>query len=305
MKNIYLRTMETKENQKLKTNSYYKRKLIMSYWTSTLCISLVLYMAGLFLMLLFNTQHITDMFRSNIKMTITLNDKRQLGEIENFRKTLDASDFVRETKYISKDAAAEELKKELGEDFCEILDNKNPLFSQIEVNLTDTYTNMDSIKSIEKELKKYPAVDEVYYPKDIWNNATTVITKIASIVLVLTLILLIITVILINNTARLKLSGDRFDIRTAKLIGASFWRISKPYIQKALLQSVVAVFLSVIGLTLTIRFLENILHGVFMISAFYPTLITMCVAGIFITVVSTFMAVRKFLNTKEEDLYYY
>ena len=107
--------MENNENQQLKNSSYFKRKLIMSYWTSTLCISLVLYMAGLFLMLLFNTQHITDMFRSNIKMTITLNDKRSLAETESFRKMLDGMDFVRQTKYISKDAAAEELKKELGE----------------------------------------------------------------------------------------------------------------------------------------------------------------------------------------------
>ena len=297
--------MESKENQKLKTNNYYKRKLLMSYWTSTLCISLVLYMAGLFLMLLFNTQHISDLFRSNIKMTITLNDNRSLAETESFRKSLDASDFVRETKYISKDAAAEELKKELGEDFYEILDGKNPLFSQIEVKLSDEYTNMDSIKSIEKQLKKNVAVDEVYYPKDIWNNATTVITKLASIVLVLAVILLTITIILINNTTRLKLSGNRFDIRTAKLIGASNWNISKPYLKNAFLQSGVAVLLSVFGLTLTIRFLENILHGVFMISAFYPTLITMAVIGIVITLASTFMSVNKFLNTKEEDLYYY
>ncbi|MBQ3656139.1 MAG: permease-like cell division protein FtsX [Bacteroidales bacterium] len=297
--------MENNENQQLKNSSYFKRKLIMSYWTSTLCISLVLYMAGLFLMLLFNTQHITDMFRSNIKMTITLNDKRSLAETESFRKMLDGMDFVRQTKYISKDAAAEELKKELGEDFYEILDGKNPLFSQIEVKLSDEYSNMDSIKSIEKLLKKNVAVDEVYYPKDVWRNATTVISKVASIVLVLTLVLLAITVILINNTARLKLSGNRFDIHTAKLIGATNWKISQPYLKNALVQSVVAVFISVIGLTLTIRFLENILQGVFMISAFYPTLITMALAGIIITVFSTFMTVRKYLNTKEEDLYLY
>ena len=294
--------MENNENQQLKNSGYFKRKLIMAYGTSTLCISLVLYMAGLFLMLLFNTQHITDMFRSNIKMTITLNDKRSLAETEGFRKTLDAMDFVRETKYISKDAAAEELKKELGEDFCEILDGKNPLFSQIEVRLADEYTNMDSIKAVEKLLKKNVTVD---YPKDFWRNATTVISKVASIVLVLTLVLLIITVILINNTARLKLSGNRFDIRTAKLIGATNWKISQPYLKNAFVQSLFAVFISVVGLTLTIRFLENILQGVFMISAFYPTLITVAVAGIVITLFSTFMTVRKYLNTKEEDLYLY
>jgi len=297
--------MENNENRPLKNNSNFKRKLILSFGTSTLCICLVLYMAGLFMMLLFNTQHISDMFRSNIKMTVTLNDNRSLAETESLRKSLDAMDFVRQTKYISKDAAAEELKKELGEDFYEILDGKNPLFSQIEVQLTDEYTNMDSIASIEKLLKKNVAVDEVYYPKDVWRNATTVISKVASIVLALTLVLLIVTVILINNTARLKLAGNRFDIRTAKLIGASNWKISWDYIKTALLQSLVAVFISVVGLALTIRFLESILQGVFMISSFWSTLMAMALIGISITVFSTLITVRKYLNTKEEDLYYY
>lgn len=297
--------MEQTENQQPKASKFYRRKLLMSYFTSTLCIALVLYMAGLFFMLLFNTQHISDMFRSNIKMTITLNDKRTQAEIDNFRKNLDASDFVRETKYISKDAATKELIDELGEDFVEILGaDKNPLFAQIEIKLIDNYSNIDSINSIQKYLKMNPVVDEVYYPKDIWNNATTVITKVATIVLTLTLILLIITIILITNSVRLQMSGNRFDIRTAKLIGASNWKIASPYLSKAFAQSIIAVLLSVGGLTLTISFIEKILNGVFMISAFYPTLLAMVGIGLGITMVSAYISIHKYLNAKEEDLYY-
>jgi len=74
---------------------------------------------------------------------------------------LDKSEFVRESNYISKDDAAKELTKELGEDFMEIL-GENPLYSQIEIKLTDQYSNIDSIKSLEKRLKENnKAVDEV------------------------------------------------------------------------------------------------------------------------------------------------
>lgn len=275
----------------------------MSYFTSTVCIALVLYLAGLFFMLLFNTQHVSDMFRSNIKMTVTINESRSLAEIDQFRKMLDQSEYVRESKYISKDDAAKELKKELGEDFIEII-GKNPLYSQIEVKLTDQYSNIDSIQSIEKLLKAHKSVDEVYYPKDVWNNATTVITKIASIVLTLTVILSIITIILIANSIRLQMSGDRFNIHTAKLIGASNAHISKPYIKHALIQSIVASFAAVIGLTLTISFIEKIINGVFQISAFYPTLMSMVGIGIAVTLIAAFISVRKYLNAKEEELYY-
>lgn len=275
----------------------------MSYFTSTVCIALVLYLAGLFFMLLFNTQHVSDMFRSNIKMTVTLNDSRSSAEVEKFRKMLDQSDFVRETKYISKDDAAKELAKELGEDFIEVI-GKNPLYSQIEVKLTDQYSNIDSIKSIEKTLKVHKAVDDVYYPKDVWNNATTVITKIASIFLVLTIILAIITIILIANSIRLQMSGDRFDIHTAKLIGAANWHIAKPYLKRALIQSIIAAIAAVIGLTLTISFIEKIINGVFQISAFWSTLLAIVGIGIAVTLLAAFVSVQKYLNAKEEELYY-
>ncbi|MBQ5512993.1 MAG: permease-like cell division protein FtsX [Bacteroidales bacterium] len=295
--------MEQTEKQKPQASKYYLRKLWMSYITSTVCIALVLYLAGLFFMLLFNTQHVSDMFRSNIKMTVTLNDSRSSAEVEKFRKMLDQSDFVRETKYISKDDAAKELAKELGEDFIEVI-GKNPLYSQIEVKLTDQYSNIDSIKSIEKTLKVHKVVDDVYYPKDVWNNATTVITKIASIFLVLTIILAIITIILIANSIRLQMSGDRFDIHTAKLIGAANWHIAKPYLKRALIQSIIAAIAAVIGLTLTISFIEKIINGVFQISAFYPTLLSMVGIGVTVTLAAAFISIRKYLTAKEEELYY-
>jgi cell division transport system permease protein len=255
-------------------------------------------------MLLFNTQHISDMFRSNIKMTVTLNDSRTPAEINQFRKMLDKSEFVRESNYISKDDAAKELTKELGEDFMEIL-CENPLYSQIEIKLTDQYSNIDSIKSLEKRLKENnKAVDEVYYPKDVWNNATTVITKIATIVLTLALILLTITIILIANSIRLQMSGDRFDIHTAKLIGATDWHISKPYMKRALLQSVIAAIMAIIGLTTTISFIEKIINGVFQISAFWPTLAAILVTSVIVTLAAAFISVRKYLNASEEELYY-
>ncbi len=294
---------ETGKTNHNTTSKRYRRKMLLSYFSSTLCIALVLYLAGIFMMLLFNTQHITDMFRSNIKLTITLNDKRSHAEVENFKKILDASDFVRETKYITKDQAADELKEELGEDFVEIL-GKNPLYSQIEVKLSDEYSNIDSINSIEKQLKQHKTVDEVFYPKNVWNNATTVITKIATIVLILTIILLIITIILIVSTVKVQMAAKRFDIRTAKMIGATNWTVSKPYIKKTLIQSLIAVMLSLIGLSITVSMLEKIIAGVFQIAALTPTILVMTLLGISVTCISAFFTVRKYINADEDELYF-
>jgi len=295
--------MEQTEKQSAQTSKYYRRKLITSYFSSTLCVALVLYMAGLFFMLLLNTQHISDMFKSSLKMTISLKQNCSQADIDQFRKTLGNCQFVRDTEYISKDDAAEELSKELGEDFMEIL-GRNPLFSQIDIKVTDEYTNTDSIKSLERQLKNYEVVDEVYYPKDVMRNTTTVISKIASVVLILTIILLIITVILISNTIRLQMSGDRFDIHTAKLIGAPALRIIRPYLKHSLIQALIAVAISLLGLTVTIKYLEQILNGVFKIEAFYTCMIAMVALGMLVTLAAALFSIRKYLNAKEDELYY-
>ena len=255
-------------------------------------------------MLIFNTQHISDMFRSNIKLTITLNDNSSLASIEMFRKQLSTYPFVRESKFITKDDAADELKEELGEDFVAILDGKNPLMSRIEVKLNSEYATLDSIKSLSKRLKTNSVVDEVNFPHNVWRNSTSVLNKISAIVFTLSLVLLVITIIFISNTVRLQMSGNRFDIRTAKLIGASTWTITKPYLKRALIQSVVAIVLSTIGLTLTVKFIEKIVDGVVTITAFPATLTVMALSGFAISLVTTWYYSRKYMLADEDELYY-
>lgn len=297
-------TMEQNENQRPGASKFYRRKLMMSTFSTTLCIALVLYMSGLFCMLMFNTQNISDMFRSNIKLTITLNDNKSLAEIEKFRKELSTYPYVRESKYISKDIAAEELKEDLGEDFVAILDGKNPLLSRIEVKLTNGYSSLDSIKSLNNSLKKNPVVDEVDFPHNVWRNTTSVMNKLSTIVLTLSAVLLIITIIYISNTVRVQMSGNRFDIRTAKLIGASIWNISKPYYKRALVQSVVAIVLSVLGLTVTVKYIEKIFDGVVVITDFPTTLLVMALSGIAISMITTWFYTRKYILADEDELYY-
>lgn len=299
-----IKKMEQTENPRPSANKFYRRKLFMSTISTTMCIALVLYMSGLFCMLMFNTQHISDMFRSNIKLTITLNDNSSLASIEQFRKQLATYPFVRDSKFISKDDAADELKDELGEDFVAILDGKNPLLSRIEVKLNSDYATLDSIKSLSKRLKTNNVVDEVNFPHNVWRNTTTVLNKISSIVFVVSLILLIITIIFISNTVRLQMSGNRFDIRTSKLIGATTWKISKPYLKRAFFQSLFSIAFAILLFTITVNFIDKIVDGVVTLTAFPTTLLVMVVMGLALSLVTTWYYTRKYILADEDELYY-
>ena len=62
--------------------------------------------------------------------------------------------------------------------------------------------------------------------------------------------------------------------------------------------------MAIIGLTLTISFIEKIINDVFQISAFWPTLMSILAIGIVVTLAAAFISIHKYLNAKEEELYY-
>ena len=128
-----------------------KRRLRSSYITSVISISLVLFMLGLMGLLILNANQLSNYVKENIGVTVVLKDNIKEVEIRRLQKILDASDYVKATKYVDKETAAKEFEKELGEDFISFL-GYNPLRASIDVKLYAGYANTDSIAVIEKHL---------------------------------------------------------------------------------------------------------------------------------------------------------
>ena len=84
-------------------------------------ITLVLFMLGLLGFMLLNARELERHFKENVKVDIYL--KRDLKEVDvmKFRKQLDAEPFALETRYVTADEAAEQLKQDMGEDFLGVI----------------------------------------------------------------------------------------------------------------------------------------------------------------------------------------
>ena len=87
-----------------------KRRLISSYFSVVISIALVLFLLGLLGMLVLNAKTISDSFKERVVMTIHLHDTAKQVEIDQLQKSLTLSEYVKETKYISKEEAAEYMK---------------------------------------------------------------------------------------------------------------------------------------------------------------------------------------------------
>ena len=276
-----------------------------SYLTTTISISLVLFLLGLIGLLVLNAKRLSDYVRENIGFSVILKENVKELEIKRIQKDLDATYYVKSTQYITKDKAAEELKKDLGEDFVQFL-GYNPLLASINVKLKANYANPDSIRKIEHHFMNYPQVKEVFYQKSLVSLINENVRKISLVILIFSGLLFIISAGLINNTIRISVYSKRFLINTMQLVGATRQFILSPYLFTAVLQGFIGSFISLGLLSGIIYLAQKELNEVISFRDFDILLIlyvSVLVLGIVITLISTYLAVNKYLSIKVDKLY--
>lgn len=290
--------METKDNT-------IRRRLTTSYITSIVSITLVLCLLGIAGILILNTKKLSSYVKENIGISVYLNDDAREVDIFSLQKTLDAKKYVKETRYITKEKAAEEFQKELGEDFVDFL-GYNPLPSSIDVKLHAVYANPDSFAVLEQEFRNYPLVADVTYQKDLVYAINENTRKISMVIFGFSIILFIIAITLINNTIRLTVYSKRFVIRTMQLVGAQNSLIRKPLIMAGITQGFIAAVISILILLGLLYITEQQVGDLFSFQdlnilgiVFGSLLIT----GIMIAWLSTLFSVNKYLRIKTDYLY--
>jgi cell division transport system permease protein len=262
-------------------------------------------MIGVLFLLLFNANRLSIFVKENIGFSVILHDDVREVEANFLRKTLDASTYIRYTEYISKEVAAKELQEELGEDFIGFL-GYNPLSSSIEVRLKADYANPDSIRKIEDELMSLRPVKEVFYQKSLVNLINENVSRISAIILLFSALLFFVAIVLINNTIRLSVYSKRFIINTMKLVGATWGFIRKPFLLKGIGHGFYASIVAIALLSGLIYLIQSEFYELLnftqveLIGGLFGIVIAL---GIFINLISTYLAVNKYLKLKADDLY--
>jgi len=281
------------------------RRLISSYITTVISISLVLFMLGLIGVLALSSKRLSNYVKENISFSVFLKEGVKDADILRLQKNLDAAPYVKSTLFITKEMAADQLKKDLGEEFVEYLEY-NPLPSAIEVKYHAEYANPDSIAVIERELKEFSQIDEVYYQKNLVSLINDNVNRISLIVLVFCFLLLIVAVALINNTMRLSVYARRFTIKTMQLVGATRGFIRWPFIKASVYQGIIAALIAIGLLSAVISVAEQELDSIVSLNDFslVGTLFGLeILIGVIITSFSAFFAVNRYLRTKSSELY--
>ena len=269
-------------------------------------LALVLFMLGLLGLIVINAKKLSDHIKENVGFQVVLKDTTSAAELDILKQEISSSPFTKRVDYVSKDEAAEKLKKDLGEDFITFL-GYNPLLSSLDVKLNPAYADVDSLAGFEKSIMQKHFVKEVIYHKNMIKDLNEKTKNASVFILIFSVLLLVVAVALINNTIRLSIYARRFLIRTMYLVGATQGFIRKPFIFKGIRQGIIAGLLAGFLLAGFLILVTNDIPDLLQIQD--PNLLALLFAGIvlmgvLISGLSAALSVGRYLRLKTDDLYF-
>ena len=300
---LYFRFLNIMQSDQPKEGN---KRLRSSYASSIISVSLVLFMLGLLGLLVLDARKISDYVKEHIQLNVYLQDDVNQQDLNLFIQALNESDFVRSTRYVSKEEALDSLRKELGEGAMGMIDN-NPLPATIDINLKASYANTDSMRQIKDQLSAIRLVREVAYQQTEIKKMNENFRTVAIIILIFCALLLFVAIVLINNTIRLAMYSKRFLIKSMQLVGATKGFIRWPFLKKGFVHGFYAGIVSSILIGVIIYFIETTfpefgqLSDLKLLGALFAGIMTI---GIVLTGLSTFFAINKYLRLHSGELYF-
>lgn len=291
------------------SDKFNQGRLRSSNITVVISIALVLFLLGLFGLIVINAQSYADYIKEQLKLEAFFNDEydpreqdTELARQQQFIDSLRTHIFVKNTQYISKEKASEIAKKELGIDDNAIFE-ANIFPASVQITLNPDYVNPRQVDSIKQIIAADPIVKDVVNDDELMTTVYNNIDRITFWIMVLAVIFLGIVMVLINNSIRLRIYAKRFSIKTMQLVGARRRFIIQPF----LVQSAVLGFIGALIATLALGGLWYYFSTIVLLPVwnddYYWLIGALFLVGIVIALISTAISTWRYLRLRTDQLY--
>lgn len=276
------------------------RKVLSNYLLTILSLSLVLFLLGLYLVLLTQSAQITDRLKENINIVVELIDTYPEENKSSLIDRLKSNEGVLKSsvQFLTKEDAKELM---IGDEEFIFLDDslQNPFRDAIVLNLKADNYNKEFIDNFSAVVESDQIVSEVYYQEDLFSLVNSNLRKFSWIILIIGVFMMLLAISLIYNTVNLSLMSDKQKIQTMELVGAERSYIKKPYIVNAIKIGIVSfsiaiiLLLSFLGLlTLNFDFVSDAINYVYL----GVIILLLLLISLFIPFISTNKFVISHLN---------
>ena len=290
------------KSKKKKHNSFFGARL-----TSTISTSLVLFLLGIIALMGGVATQLTHYVRENMGFSVVLDENVTDAQIKTLEKRLSAAPYARQVHFISKADALRELYIELGENPEDLL-GYNPLRPSFEVKLHSDYADAAYLAQIDKNLRSaYSYVENVSYQKDLIELVNDNLRLIGLILVGIALVMTIISVVLIANTVSLVAYSKRFLLHTMELVGATPAFIRRPFVRSHVVDGIFGALIANALLGGVLYYMSRELTGFASLLDREMLLVIragIVLVGIVLSYLAARIAVRRYLRTDRDKLYY-
>lgn len=287
----------------------FSHRVRFSYATSTISMTLVLFLLGSIGYIMTNLFSTTKRMRESVTMIVELKDGLTEAERDTVAVRLAESDMVASLKFVSKEEKAddEEFKRVFDVDIKGVL-GENPLPDSFDVTLSALSSDKAQLETFAEEARKVEGVSFVTYPQSFVEEMHSTLDAMQLIMIIFGGALLVVSFVLLNNTVRLAVYSQRELINTLKAVGATKWFIMRPFVRRSALQGFLAGVLAALLLGGALFGLDYVVPGIGIFpkweeGAFIAT--AMVVLGVLVAVVCTLPVVNRFVNMKSNKIYLY
>ena len=262
--------------------------------------TVVLFTLSLIGFIYLKSTSVESYFKENVLVSIYLKNNTKDFENKQLIKFLNLNDDVKQITYLSKEDAAKNFSKEIGEEFVGFL-GYNPLLDAISVQLYGDKIDVYSIEKFIENINNFEFIEEVVYDKPLVNALNTNFEKMGLWIFILSVIFFLTSFILINNSIKISIYSKREIIKTMQLVGATSKFIRKPfiwtYVRIGFLSSIVSlILLAIIILQLSIQIEE-----IDLFTKINDLIILICFIifyGISSSFISSFFITQRYLKLK-------
>lgn len=203
-------------------------------------ITVTFFVGYVFSLFVLGTNTILNFFETRPQVIAFFEIQTTTEEVDKAAKTMLEKGYVTDVNIVSKEQALEFYKQ----------DNKdNPLLLELvtadilPASIEVSGRDVDSLTLIKEDLGDLKGVDDVVYQEDIVENIQQWTSGVRSIGLIVTSVLGLVSFLVIVTLMSMKISAKRHAISVMKVIGATNWYISGPFVLEGMLYGVMGSLL--------------------------------------------------------------
>lgn len=268
------------------------------------CITITLIIVAVAIIASFNVQNFTKEIEKDMTIVVFLDSNATKEDSDAIKKSLKKIKNVGKITFQSKQEVKESMQKK-SDIFNTVLDGWN----DDEIPLKDTFQikvkNLEKISKTASKIEKIEKVSVVRYGEGMVDKMVSAFSSIEKVTYGVVIALVVVTVFLIINTIKLTIFSRQREIGIMRLVGASNLTIKIPFIIEGmilgLLGSIIPIIFTTYGYIAFYKHFDGYLFSelIQLIKPepfIYQTAGMVVIIGIFVGMIGSLSAVRKYLK---------